>query len=176
MALATFAAQSFAADTFANDTFGGGILQGQTMALTLGLEGKLYYDESGVGGSTWKEIANVKDVTLTLNKAEADVSTRAGGGWRLTATTLKEAEITFEMPYDRANAAFLALRDAWLAGTTIGIAVMDGDIATSGNQGLQVDCEVINFGRTEELEDSMRVPITLKPTTSTTAPAWVTIV
>lgn len=39
------------------------------------------------------EIKNVKDLTINLEKAEADASTRANNGWRATFGTLKDASI-----------------------------------------------------------------------------------
>ncbi len=53
----------------------------------LGLEAVLTID--GV------EITNVKDLTVSLEKAEADASTRANNGWRATVGTLKDASIEF---------------------------------------------------------------------------------
>jgi hypothetical protein len=41
------------------------------------------------------EITNVKDLTVSLEKAEADASTRANNGWRATVGTLKDASIEF---------------------------------------------------------------------------------
>lgn len=41
------------------------------------------------------EITNVKDLTVSLEKAEADASTRANNGWHATVGTLKDASIEF---------------------------------------------------------------------------------
>ena len=59
------------------------------MAIVLGLNAKLLRGAAGSTGST--EVKNVKDLTLNLESGEADVTTRATGGWRATAGTLKEA-------------------------------------------------------------------------------------
>ena len=57
----------------------------------LGLDAKLYFCAAGIGGTpTWTELTNVKNVTLNLQKGEADVTTRANNGWKATAGTLKE--------------------------------------------------------------------------------------
>jgi len=61
------------------------------MSVKLGLEAKLYFCVAGIGGTpTWVELTNVKNVTLNLQKGEADVTTRANNGWKATAGTLKE--------------------------------------------------------------------------------------
>ena len=145
------------------------------MALGKGMNAKLYYDVLGVDGGTWAELTIVKDVSLNLEKAEADVTTRAAGGFRQTVTTIKEATIEFEMIWDPANAGFGAILDAWKNGSLIGLAVMDGLIATVGTQGLTADCEIISFNKNEPLEEVATVNVTAKPTYSDTAPAWLEV-
>ena len=56
------------------------------MAVVLGLDAKLLRGDAGSTGNT--EVKNVKDLTLTLESGEADVTTRATGGWRASAATL----------------------------------------------------------------------------------------
>jgi len=71
------------------------------MAIVLGLDAKLY---RGSGGSTAAtEVKNVKDLTLNLESGEADVTTRATGGWKASAATLKEASLEFTILYDTAE-------------------------------------------------------------------------
>ena len=145
------------------------------MSLGKGMNAKLYYDTAGVGEGTWTELTIVKDVSLNLEKAEADVTTRAAGGWRQTVSTIKEATIEFEMIWDPADAGFEAIRDAWKNGSLIGLAAMDGAIATVGSQGLTADCEIISFNKNEPLEEVATVNVTAKPTYSTTAPEWLEV-
>ena len=45
---------------------------------------------------------------------------------------------------------------------------MDGDITTSGNQGLAGNFTVTNFSRSEPLEEAVTVSVTLKPSSYTT--------
>ena len=60
------------------------------MAIKLGMEAKIYYKVGGQsGGGSWHELTNVRDVTLSLETGEADVTTRANLGWRATVGTLK---------------------------------------------------------------------------------------
>lgn len=146
------------------------------MASVMGLDAKIYYDESGVGGSSWTELTNVKDVTLNLDRTEVDVTTRANDGWKASETPLKEASVEFQMIYDTSDAGFTAMMDAYLNNTLIGIAACDGNVATSGTQGLHADMKVMNIGQQQELENVIMVSVTLKPTYSGTAPDWVTTV
>jgi len=77
------------------------------MAIKLGMDARLNFKTGGQGGGgAWTELANVKDVTLSLETGEADVTTRANSGWRATVATLKEATVEFEMVWDTADAGF----------------------------------------------------------------------
>ena len=50
------------------------------MAHVLSENAKLYYNSGSYASPTWVEICNVKDVTLSLEKDEVDVTTRCSGG------------------------------------------------------------------------------------------------
>ena len=136
------------------------------MALKLGMDAKLYY---GTAGTTANNVIdNVTNVTLSLSKAEADVTTRGNNGWRATVATLKDAEISFSMVWDTEDAAFTAIKNSYINDTAIAMLVLDEE----GGQGLDADCMVGNFTRNEDLEDAIRVDVTIKPTYSTRAPSW----
>jgi hypothetical protein len=83
------------------------------------------------------------------------------------------------MVYDNTDADFTALQTAFLASTAaareIKIAAMDGDIATSGSQGLIAFMNVTNFSEPQNLEEAVMVDVTLQPSYNATAPAWTTI-
>ena len=146
------------------------------MSIKLGMEAKLYYCAAGIGGTpTWTELTNVKNVTLGLQKGEADVTTRANNRWKATVGTLKEGSIEFEMVWDTEDAGFAAVKDSYMNGTAIGLAVMDGAVDAAGSQGLWADCSIIDFSREEPLEEALSVKVTAKPTYSTNAPQWKTI-
>ncbi|HOX08386.1 MAG TPA: phage tail tube protein [Planctomycetota bacterium] len=141
----------------------------------LGMEGKLYYNAGSYATPDWKELKNVKDVTLTLEKGEADLTTRGNAGWKATVGTLKEGSIEFEMVWDTEDAGFTALQNAWFGDTPVEMAVMDGPIATSGSQGLRATMSVISFSRKEPLEEAMSVSVTIKPTYAEHAPEWMKV-
>jgi hypothetical protein len=143
------------------------------MAIRLGLDAKLYRNTGNPGSSLWQLIANVRDVTLNLETGEADVSTRGNVGWRATAGTLKDASIEFEIMWDTEDYHFSALQDAFFSGTPFELLVMDSDASEAGSQGLQATCQIINFTRSEALEEAITVSVTAKPTYSGSPPAWV---
>ena len=145
------------------------------MSHKLGMEGKLFRNAGTYAIPDWKEMKNVKDLTLTLEKGEADLTTRGNAGWKATVGTLKEGSIEFEMVWDTEDAGFTAIKSAYFGNSLIGLAVMDGPIETSGNQGLWADCMITNFSRDEALEEAITVKVTAKPTYSTNAPHWKTV-
>lgn len=137
----------------------------------LGMNAKLYLaasvltgaDSSDVEGADWDEIDNVRDLTCDLSTGEADVTTRANSGWRQTAATLKEGSVEWEMVWKPGDQGFEDIKDAWLGGSEVALAVMDGDIDTNGSQGLVSNFTITNFTRTEPLEDAIKVSVTAKP-------------
>ena len=140
------------------------------MAIKLGMEATLNYKPDGQGGAgSWTELTNVKDVTLSLETGEADVTTRANSGWRATVATLKDASVEFEMVWDTGDAGFAAIKDAYLGNEVIGLQVLDGD----SGEGLQADFMITSFSRSEALEEAIMVSVTAKVTYSTTPPSWI---
>lgn len=145
------------------------------MAAKVGLDAKLYRNSGTYALPTWNELVNTKDVTLNLEAGEADASRRGSGGWRETLMTLKDGSVEFEMVYDNTDAEFTALKNAFFNGDTVEMAVMDGDIATTGSQGLRATMSIINFSRNEPLEEALTVSVTVKPAPSANPPAWMTV-
>ena len=136
------------------------------MAIVLGLNAKLLRGAAGATGTT--EVKNVKDLTLNLESGEADVTTRATGGWRATAGTLKEASLEFGILYDTEDADFQAFQAAYFSNTPISLFITDG-----AGGGLDADWSITAFTVEQPLEEAVSVSITAKPTASTRAPAWV---
>ena len=94
------------------------------MAIVLGLDAKLFRGTAGSRAAT--EVTNVKDLTLNLESGEADVTTRATGGWRASAATLKEASLEFGILYDTEDADFQAFQAAYFSNTPISLFITDG--------------------------------------------------
>jgi hypothetical protein len=132
-----------------------------TNLLTLGLEAKLFYGAAGATAST--EMTNVKYVTLSM---EADVTTRAAEGWRLTAATLKEASVEFEMVWDTSDGGFAAIKEAYFKAEPLALFVSAGN-----NNGIDADFVVTSFSRSEPIEEALTVSVTCKPTLVYRAPA-----
>jgi hypothetical protein len=145
------------------------------MAIKLGMDAKLYRNSATYASPTWDLIGNVKDLTLSLETGEADVTTRGNAGWRATVATLKDGSLEFEMVWDTEDADFTAIRTAFLNNAAIEMAILDGLVATTGSQGLRASFMVTNFTRNEPLEEAITVSVSMKPTYSANAPAWMTV-
>ncbi|MCC7409352.1 MAG: hypothetical protein IT442_14915 [Phycisphaeraceae bacterium] len=122
----------------------------------LGMNAKLYFGTAGATAAT--EMTNVRNVTLTLEAGEADVTTRANQGWRATAPTLRECTCEFEMVWDPADAGFTAIKDAFLAAGTVALKILD----KAGGQGPDGDFSITSFSRGEQLEEAITVSVTAK--------------
>lgn len=137
------------------------------MAVVLGLNAILLRGPAGSTGST--EVKNVKDVTLSLESGEADVTTRATKGWRASVATLKEASLEFGILYDTEDEDFKAFSEAYFNNAPLALFVTDGN----GN-GLDADFSITGFSVEQPLEEALSVSVTAKPTASTRAPEWKT--
>jgi predicted secreted protein len=122
------------------------------MGIKLGSECKLYHGPAGQTADT-----------------VMDVTTRANQGWRAIVATLKSGTVEFEMVWDTDDAGFTALKNAYFNNTPIALAILDGE----DGEGLDADFSVTNFSRAEPLEEAVTVSVTVKPTYSTRAPAWI---
>lgn len=143
------------------------------MSEVFGLDAKLYYKVGGQGGGgSWNELDNAKDVTLNVEKEEADLTTRKAQGWRQIVGKLKNGSIEWDMVWDTADAGFQAIKNAFFNDEPIGLQVLDGPLA-SGGQGLQADFEIMQFSRNEPLAEALTVSVTAKPRYSDTPPQWV---
>lgn len=129
------------------------------MATTLGLDCKLY--RGNAGGKATTEMKNVTNVTVSLESGEADITTRAAEGWKMSAATLKEASVEFEMLYDPEDEDFQEVQKAYFENTPLAIFVGDGATQESG---LDCDAVVTNFSVDQSLEEAVKVSVTMKPT------------
>jgi len=153
-----------------------GVLEALTMGVKHAWDGKVYYCVAGIGGTpVWTEIANIGNFTGPGERSEIDVTTRAGGGNKQVIGGLMENAFEWEMPYNPSDTALVALRDAFINNTPVGMAWMDGPVATVGSFGLWADFVVLKFQREEPIDGAMTVKITAKVTLSANAPQWKTI-
>lgn len=141
---------------------------------TLGLNAKLYRasvpftnnTDAAVDAASLTEMSNIMDLSISGSTGEADVTTRGANGWRQTAATLREMEISFSMIQDSDDADYLAIVNAWLTNAEVGL------VALNGGTGGTVDGPASNFvitgvDRNEDLEEAIKVEITAKASSQT---------
>lgn len=144
------------------------------MGFKLGYQAKLYRNTGTHGTPVWNEIVNVKDLTLNIEKDEADVTTRGNNGWKAMVATLKDASLDFDMVWDTGDEDFTALQESFFDDTTVEVLCLDGAYDTVGSQGLQATVMVKNFSRDEKLADALMAKVKIRPTYSSYAPEWFT--
>jgi len=126
-----------------------------------GMFAVLKFKTGGIGSADpWADLTNVKDVTLSVETGEADITTRANDGWRATLATLKEGTLEWEMVWEPGDAGFEAIKDAFLNGAIIGLAALDQ--AGANGEGPVADFTITNFSRSEPLEEAITVSVTAK--------------
>lgn len=141
--------------------------------IRLGLDGKMFRGEAGAAQTSINiEMKTVKDVTLNLEKGEADITDRSANGWRVYVGTLKEGTLEFNINYDTESEDFKTLLNAYLNNTALAFFVTDGD-----GSGLLADFVITQFNKEEPLEEAQTVSVTARPTNiggaSGRAPQWI---
>ena len=98
------------------------------MTHILGKDGVAYYNSAGAGitPEVWVPVPELMNVNLGMEGAEADVTTRGGGGWRQIVKTLKDGNIESEMLYEPDNANFTFFQAAFFADDLVEMAFLDG--------------------------------------------------
>lgn len=146
------------------------------MAVVLSLNAKVYRNTNTYASPTWNLIDGIQNLTLSMEKSEANVSTRAAS-WEQVAATLKKASLEFNMPWDKSDADQQALLDDFVLadGAGIELLIIEGAVDTVGVEGLRASFDVTKFNIPQDLEGAMMVEVAMKPTkNSDAAPAWYT--
>ena len=129
----------------------------------LGMNAGLYQGPAGTTDpASMTEVDNVRDVTLTLEAGEADITTRGNSGWRATAPTLRECTVEFQMVWRPGDTVFDAIKTAFLTAGTVALAVLDQKRDVVGAQGPLGDFSITNFSRSEALEEAVTANVTAK--------------
>lgn len=113
---------------------------------------KFYYDASGVGGSSWTPCGNVEVVEENPGKKTATTDNR-DREFEGEVQTAKTFGGTLRVTYDPTSVDIDAFESAYHSGDPMGIAIMDGDIATAGSKGWQADVLVKTCPRTQDLDN-----------------------
>lgn len=83
------------------------------MAITTGLNGKLYINTNTVASPTWTFIGGQRSAKLSKNHEATDVTNKGDAGWERSIGTTRSLSIDLEGFVDEADAGFLALADVF---------------------------------------------------------------
>lgn len=103
----------------------------------------------------------VADVSASMQKALADVTTRANAGWRSQRGTLKELSITLTHIYKGTNTQLDILRAAFIGNTQVDVSMITAAAASAPYEGLVGRFEVTGFDLNQPLEEGQAFEITL---------------
>lgn len=140
-----------------------------------GLDCKLYRNTGTYMSPVWDEVPNVRDLEISLQKAEADGSTRRTT-IREYVSTLIDMSIQFEMVRRTGDPDWDAFHTAFWNGDLIEILLLDGPVTVSGSAGLRLTVEVFDFSQSEGLEDVVTNSIELKPSRKADNPPAIYVV
>lgn len=133
------------------------------MTIRNGYEGFLYRDTAVSGGPTWTAVDTAGTVELPNTDTEADVTTRASGGFRMTSQVLTELGVEFTLfddPTDEHLAALLAKK---AAKTPIRMLVMNGSKDLDGTEGWDALWTVTQAPKSQPIDGKQTVKFVLKP-------------
>ena len=131
------------------------------MKLQLGFEAKMFVGPAGSTPTT--EAKNVKELTINLESAEVDATSRASGKFKIYLPGLIDAGLEFKMNVDEDDTILTTIRTAWLARTPIAAKVELGD-----GMAFDADFIITNFTNEQSLEDVVAYSVTMKPTMTDT--------
>ena len=124
----------------------------------IGKDCKAYRNTGTNATPVWVEMDRIRDIGVQQTKAKADTS-RRGETTKSKGAGQKERPITLTYVYqpggDGTDADFDVLEDSFENDSTFEMAIMDGNIATSGVVGLRIFVEVFDFGFDQNIDDTM---------------------
>jgi len=132
------------------------------MSAQTGRSCKLYRNTGTWASPTWSEIDTIRDNTLNMGGTEVDASRRASA-FKLFLKGLKEISVEGQIIHDMDDTNCEALYDAYHNDTNVEILVLDGAVTTAGSEGVRFEAKVMQYNRSEPLDDLNAADIVMKP-------------
>ena len=115
---------------------------------------KLYRNTGTIVSPTWVELTEVGDVSIPdMSRGMAELKRRASDFTKNIASLIQSIAIEFRLWHGMDATNFDALQAAFFAGTVEQWAIMNGDIAVSGTEGLTMPVLIEQFPWDQPLED-----------------------
>lgn len=132
------------------------------MSEKIGIDCRLLINTGSWDTPTWEEITAVRDVSLSSESAEADLSAR-GDTFKAFEQGQVDLSIDITAVYREGDAKLKLLRDAHLARTGVELWMASGADDATGTEGLRAFWKVLNWGEEQPQEDASTVTFSLKP-------------
>lgn len=132
----------------------------------LGRDCILYRNTASFGTPTFAAIATVNDPQETAQRPTAEIRGR-GDDIVIEKPGARRSGYSFQSINVISDTGLLALRTAYLAGTTVLLWFADGAAATVGTTGLHAEFYVTQFARNEPDEGAVVFQIEVKPASTT---------
>lgn len=152
------------------------------MSAKTGHKMNLYRNTGTVAIPVWSEVDEVGDVSIPdMSRSMAELKRRASDFTKNLAGLIQSIAIEFRLHHGLDATNFDAIRAAFFAGTIEEWAIMNGDIATSGNEGMRIPVLVEQFPWDQPLEDvsghDMRLAVAYmeEPAGTEIDPEWYTV-
>lgn len=123
---------------------------------------KLYQNTGTSAAPVWALITGTRDINLPMTADELDDSSR-DSRYKKYLSGMIDLSVTFQMRYHSGNADHTDLVNKFFDQDVFEVAVMDGDIATPGNQGVRCYVQLFSAGLTLPLADNTLVDFAMKP-------------
>ena len=144
------------------------------MSAKHGTDCKLYKNTATWASPTWSEIDIIRDLTLPMTRDKGDVSTR-GDTFKAYVAGLIDAPITATAVWDPSDTGFAALLDAFIAKSTVELAILDGASNAAGSEGLHADFYVTKCERAETMDGGVLANLEFAIAKTSNAATWMTV-
>jgi len=115
---------------------------------------KLYRNTGTYAVPTWSVVDEVGDVSIPdMSRGMAELKRRANDFTKNLATLIQSIAIEFRLHHGLDSTTFDAIRANFFTGAAEEWAVMNGDIATSGNEGMRIPVLFEQFPWDQALEE-----------------------
>jgi hypothetical protein len=132
--------------------------------------------EASVAPADLTEIESVKEITLPSERATSTSSDR-GSDWEVGDVGPMTGPVQMSLNHRKTDAGRDALQAAYILDTVIALAILDGDKATVGTEGLWADFKVAKFARNEPESGPVTYDVELIPyDLSDVDPEWVEVI
>ena len=123
---------------------------------------KIYQNTGTHATPVWELITGTRDINVPFSADELDDSSR-DSRYKKFLSGMIDLSVTFQMRYHSQNPDHTDLITKFFDQDVFEIAVMDGDIATAGTQGVRAYCQLFSSSLSLPLADNSVADFAAKP-------------